>query len=523
MNDPTAERPSPALGDLRTSAEADECVRVKSDGPDNPEGTRTGVEARLDFPHSPGKLPTPHGPGVLVGVQTETEGERESPPAVSGEEDWGVASAESAPLPEKWRRHARELAQYLRRRQRDLDEREARLNSDAAKLEHEDRLLRLLWSQRVEEWEEKRLELARREAELDHRESTLRRREEELEDRAASMRLREEVLDQREYQIGLGEFDLANRRREWEDRVKAFEEHHRDLEALAAVLVPAAEPIPTGTENCPAPERDARPQSETQGAESVARESSSESAPALPPAEGEVGEDPRRRERSLAEIEAQSNHVRHRAEDLLRSLEDDREKLRQESRELRHRWAKLERQLLADWTARNRALLEREEKLRTAAAKNQALLEGAQSLHRQALEHRAAAEELLAQLAKRASQVFIHKKLAQWRRALKAAYQEHVDAADQKLAECRRIYRETSALQEAVAEQWRQHEAAWTERRKELWEQAQELARREEELRLAEHDWRLERRKCETVELRLLTEIHRLRERLREAGSQTSD
>lgn len=523
MNDPSVERPSPTLGDLRTSAEADEGVRVKADRPGEPEGMGDGVEARLDSPHAPGKLPTPHGPGVSLGVQTDTNGEREAAPAVSGEEDWDLVSAESALLPEKWRRHARELAQYLRRRQRDLDEREARLNSDVAKLEHEDRLLRLLWSQRVEEWEERRLELARREAELDHRESTLRRREEELEDRAASMRLREEVLDQREYQIGLGEFDLANRRREWEAQVKAFEEHQRDLEALAAVLVPAAEPIPTGDQSRPEPEHDARPQSETDGAESVARESSFESAPALPPAKGQVGEDPRRRERSLAEIEAQSNHVRHRAEDLLRSLEEDREKLRQESRDLRHRWATLERQLLADWTARNRALLEREEKLRTAAAKNQALLEAAQSLHRQALEHRAAAEELSARLANRASQMFIRKKLAQWRRALKAAYQEHVDAADQKLAECRRIYRETSALQEVVAEQWRQHEAAWTKRRKELWDQAQELAQREEQLRLAEHDWRLERRKYETVELRLLTEIHRLRERLREAGSQAAD
>lgn len=523
MNDPTAERPSPALGDLQTSAEADEVVFVKADRPDTPEEPGSGVEARLDSPHSPGKLPTPHGPGVLLGVQTDTEGEGEAPADVPDEMDWDLVSAESAPLPEKWRRHARELAQYLRRRQRDLDEREARLNSDAAKLEQEDRLLRLLWSQRVEEWEEKRLELARREAELDHRESTLRRREEELEGWAASMRLREEVLDQREYQIGLGEFDLANRRREWEDRVRAFEEHNRDMEALAAVLVPAAEPIPTGDESRAEPGPDARPSREMRREESVAGDWGSGSAPDLPPAEGQVCEDPRRRERSLAEVEAQSNHVRHRAEDLLRSLEEDREKLRQESRDLRHRWATLERQLLADWTARNRALLEREEKLRTTASKNQALLEAAQSLHRQALEHRAAAEEVLARLANRASQEFIRKKLAEWRRALKAAYQEQVDAADQKLAECRRIYRETLALQEAVAAQWRQHEAAWTERRKELWNQSQELTQREEELRLAEHDWRLERRKYETVELRLVTEIHRLRERLREAGSPASD
>lgn len=520
MNDPSAERPSPTLGDLRTTVEDEASAFVETDRPGEPRESESGVEARLDAPHVAQKLPTPHGPGVSPGVKSPPHGEDEAAEAVFCEEEWELTATETASLPERWRRHARELAQYLRQRQRDLDEREARLNADAAKLEHEDRLLRLLWSQRLAEWEEKRLELARREAELDQRESTLRRREEELEERATANRLREEVLDQREYQIGLGEFDLARRRKEWESRVRAFEEHSRDLEALAAVLVPAEERSPTIAAALPEPERSPNGE-EACEAPPVAPDSGPEVVSASSPEQTDVGEDPRRRARSLAEAEAQANHLRHRAEDLLHGLEQDCDKLRQESRDLRSRWATLERQLLADWTSRNRVLLEREQELRAAAAKNQAALAAAQSLHRRALEHRAAAEELLARLSGRASQELLRKRLSQLRRALKAAYQDHVEAAEQKLAECRRIREETSALQEALATEWRRHDAALTERRNELLDQARQLTRREEELRSAERDRLLERRKSETVELRLLTEIHRLRERLRKACGQT--
>jgi len=517
MNDPSAERPSPTLGELRTSAEAEASAFVAVDRPGEPKESDTGIAARLDSPHAPQELPMPHSPVVSPGPKSETPRDGEVPEAAFGEDEWDLTGTETASLAEKWRRHARELAQYLRQRQRDLDEREARLNADAAKLEHEDRLLRLLWSQRIAEWEEKRLELARREAELDQRESTLRRREEELEEQAAANRRREEVLDQREYQIGLGEFDLARRRREWESRVRAFEEHGRDLDALAAVLVPAEDPSPTIAGALPEPEHGAPPAEEASEGRPIALDSGSDAAPASSPSESEVSEDLRRRTRSLAEAEAQANHLRHRAEDLLHHLEQDRDKLRQESRDLRNRWATLERQLLADWTTRNRVLLEREGELRTAAAKNQAAIEAAHVLHRRALEHRVAAEELLARLSGRTSQVMLRKRLSQLRRALKAAYQEQVDAAERKLAECRRIREETSALQEVLAAEWRRHDAALTERRKELLEQARELTRREEELRLAERDRLLERRKYETVELRLLTEIHRLRERLRES------
>ena len=520
MNDPSAECPSSTLADVRTSSEAEASAVVQADRPGEPRGSATGVEARLDSPHAPRELPAPHGPGVSPGVKNDTAGAGEAPHAVFGEEDWNGAALETAPLPERWRRHARELAEYLRQRQRDLDEREARLNSHAAKLEHEDRLLRLLWSQRVEEWEERRLELARREAELDQRESSLRRREEELQEQAAAMRTREEVLDQREYQIGLGEFDLAGRRREWESRVRAFEEHSRDLEALAAVLVPAEEPPPPMAETLPQAEGCHPPVEQENPRGPIAPDFRPAIVPASPAEGSDASEDLRSRERSRAEAEAQANHLRHRAEDLLRELEQDRDKLRRESRDLRNRWATLERQLLADWTTRNRVLLERERGLRTAAAKNQAVLEAAQSLHRRALEHRTAAEELLARLSGRASRAALRKRLSRLRRALKAAYQERADAAEQKLAECRRIHEETSALQEAVAAEWRRHDAALTERRKELLDQARELAGREEQFRLAERDWLLERRKYETVELRLLTEIHRLRERLRESRGQ---
>ncbi|GAB4137164.1 MAG: hypothetical protein Kow0040_23610 [Thermogutta sp.] len=517
MNDPSAERPSSTLGDLRPSSEAEAADFVEASRTAEQKESESGIEARLDSPHAPRKLPAPHGPGEALGPKPDKDPAAPYPTAFPDDE-WDVATSDTGPLPEKWRRHARELAEYLRRRQRDLDEREARLNSDVAKLEHEDRLLRLLWSQRIEEWEEKRLEFARREAELDHRESTLRRREEELENQAAALRTREEVLDQREYQIGLGEFDLAARRREWESRVRAFEEHSRDLEALAVVLVSPEPSAPTISEISPQAASRAADEEKASRETTAAGDFGPEAAQTSSAPEWSTDDDLRHRERSLAEVEAQANHLRHRAEDLLRVLEEDRDKLRQEARDLRNRWATLERQLLADWTARNRVLLEREQALRTAAAKNQAVLEAADSLHRRALEHRAAAEELLVRLSGRASQVVLRKRLSQLRRALKAAYQERADAAENKLAECRRIQQETAALQEAVAKEWQRHDAALTERRQELLEQARELARREEELRLAERDRLLEVRKAETVELRLLTEIHRLRERLRETG-----
>ncbi len=520
MNDPSAERPSPTLGDLRTSVEAEAAAVVGTDRPVESGQSEAGVEARLDSPHAPQRFSTPHGPGISPGVPALLHGEDENAEAALCDEEWELTATDTASLPERWRRHARELAQYLRQRQRDLDEREARMNADAAKLEHEDRLLRLLWSQRLAEWEENRLELARREAELDQRESKLRRREEELEEQATAHRLREEVLDQREYQIGLGEFDLARRRKEWESRVRAFEEHSRDLDALAAVLVPAEEPSPIVAGALPEPDRGPNGE-EACEATPVAPAADPGFLSASSPVPSDAGEELRRRARSLAEAEAQANHLRHRAEDLLHGLEQDCDKLRQESRDLRNRWATLERQLLADWTTRNRVLLEREQELRTAAAKNQATLAAAQSLHRRALEHRAAAEELLARLSGRASQVLLRKRLSQLRKELKAAYQDQVDAAEQKLAECRRIREETSALQEALATEWRRHDAALTARRNELLDQARQLTRREEELRSAERDRLLERRKYETVELRLLTEIHRLRERLRKTCDQT--
>jgi len=544
MNDPSAEQLSPLCGDLRKSPEA-EAVVPDENGPMGGEcGVQGDIHARVDPAHAPQNRSSPHGSRVLGDVSGDAVIPQEhegAPPPSSGRDD-EVEDPKSPPvasLLERWRRHAQELAEHLRHRQRDLDHREARLHSEAARLEHEDRLLRLLWSQKLEDWEEKRLELARREAELDHRDSALRRREEELEGRLEALRVREEVLNQREYQIGLGEAELAKRRKEWEDRVRAFENHQQDLESLAAILVPSDEATPSASQAVEdGPGRSEREWADRPEAaeplitvsfpadrESCERRAGSPAvvevlvprAVAEPRSEGDCRD--RGRERALAEVEAQANQLRHRAEDLLRELEEDRDKLRQESRDVRSRWSMLERQLLDDWTARSRILLQREEELRTAAARNQTLLHTAETLHRQALEHRTAMETLWARMSGKIPRAELRRRVMKLRRKLAATYRRQMALAEQKLAECQRLRAETAALQETLTAQWQAQNAALEERRKELLAESRHLTGREQEFRFAERDWLLEKRKYETVELRLLTEIHRLRERLREALS----
>src|SRR5947208_1868024 len=102
-----------------------------------------GAEWRVDPPHA---------------LPGESDGG-----AASSEDDWQADGADSlASLWSQMRTQAHQLADAMRRRQQDLDRREANLHAQAEQLEQESRSARLWWQGQLEE-------LGRREQELNRR------------------------------------------------------------------------------------------------------------------------------------------------------------------------------------------------------------------------------------------------------------------------------------------------------------------------------------------------------------------
>ena len=126
-----------------------------------------------------------------------------------------VAGIEGSESPAgQLRLQAAELADYLRRRQNDLDRRQSQLNAQLAQVEQESRAARMSLAEREAELDQQRQQL---EARLAQRAAELERRHQQLEARQAKQ---EAEWDQRRQQL---EARLAERAAEWDQRRQQLE------------------------------------------------------------------------------------------------------------------------------------------------------------------------------------------------------------------------------------------------------------------------------------------------------------
>lgn len=428
-----------------------------------PEGE---ISARVDPAHESTLQPN----SALRETVTEKAGDL--PPV----EDNAVAAefpASQVPDPtltrERLRRHARQLAEYLRKRQANLDRREARLNAQLAQYENDLRASRLIFAERLAEWEEKRRILADQEAALARRRAELGEREEAIQQREHVLSRWEETLRQKEVELRHREEELERRRSELLRREAELQFREQDLTSLAVMVEPAG---------------------------------------AVSPATAQKADTP-------AEAEAELARLREEATALLRDLREARHNLRLEERRWRQQAMVEQRQALAELAAEREAVSRRSRALDQFYQELLQLKNQIQAEHLAALEEHLAAQELLAALdAKRAAWA-TEKILAlrQEREALLGAQREEQERRRKELVQ---LYRRLEELREWVQGERARWEQELHMRRQELQELAQRvqeqqrnLAEREARLLEQQHAWQLHK-------LGYRMEIQRLRQRLRD-------
>lgn len=477
MPDSTSNRPTPPI-----------------EAPAFPEGGTgpvSGLTARVDPPHqiyptggSPGwGAGTPHPAAVLPTADgTQPGAQKASPPPGSelASNAAGEAPTSLSPdlSPERLRKHARQLADYLRRRQQDLDRRESRLNAQLAQLENDIRAMRLLWTERHAEWEEKRQLLADRELTLARRRAELGEHEEAIQQREQVLAQWEDSLRRKEVDLARRERELQEQRRELVQREAALRFREEDFSALAVLLEPVA----------------------AQSAEQSATDT--------------VYLD--QVTRALSEEEKQLRQLLQRAESVLAELVASRRRWQEEERRWRHQWAVEQREHWAELASEQEAVARRARAVEQSRQQVLRLKEEVAIKHREALAHHLAACEVLAELAAERPSAEIVEKLEVVRRAWKETLNEAETTQQQRLRELRELGQQMQQFHARLQEEKRRFDEYLEKHITDLNDRAERLAQREQELALKQAEIEEHGRRFRLDELHYQDEIQRLRQRLRE-------
>lgn len=430
------------------------------------------VSARIDPAHT-----SPQQPKSLA-RDASLESVAASPsPAVSPASTAGTAqlpAQDQEVLRERLRRQARQLGEYLRRRQADLDRREAQLNARLAQLENDERASRLLFSERLAEWEEKRQALAeehatiaRKRAELAEREDAIQQREQVLSQWEESLRQKDALLRQKEQELERRKNELLRREADLQFREK-------DFTSLAVVV-----------EN-----------GHTDGSSPLLADAST------------AGEE-------LTQIQ----QMKQEATELLKGLREALRQFKQEERLWRQQWLAEQQEVLDDLMAQRDALTRRGQFLNQYEKQLQQLKAEIQARYLAALEQRLAAQELLARLQPAQIAEFSEKliNLHKQREAiLQAQHTEKVKVRDELEILLKRLLE----LQRTIQTERDQLENAFQTRRQQIERLAEALKQREKQL--AEKQYRLDalHHAWQLHRLGYRLQITRLKRRIRELEQQ---
>lgn len=370
------------------------------------------------------------------------------------------------------RGQAAELAEYLARRQGDLDEREAALHARSAELEKQSRAARLWVLERQHELHEQRAELGgqpRQPSQADL-------------DAAQTQQQLAAHLAHREQELGKREQELATREAHW---AEACEKQKSDLEAELW-------------------RREAQWQSPS--AEQVAeRRRLEDLSGKLREREQRLG----RAESLLAEQQAEVE-TRARQCDRLRTELDDLE------RSQRQVLAGERERSEAELARRKLALEQRGEELDVRTAAVEQLRGDLTRLHRETLEMRLATEELWAQLAGALAPATLTQSLARLRAKLADYYKLSERELESRQQDLGRLAAKVAGQHDKLAARRQQVEDWAGKRQAEIEQQAvrlvareQELARIERRFQQRELDWQAERDGFQQEIRRLMREIRR--------------
>lgn len=443
-----ASEATPVGPELMVSARIDP---AHSSGPEPNSATHNRVEESAD--HSEENT-SPAGTGAVPDLLLETEGPGDIPVTQ-----------------ERLRRQARQLAEYLRRRQADLDRREARLNAQLAQLENDLRASRLLLAERLAEWEEKRRALADEAAAVARRRADLGEREEQLQQRESLIAQWEETLRRREQELREREEELERRRKDLLHREASVRLREEDLTALAVLVEP-----------------------------------NSATPPEAVPGSGQ---------RASHYEEAELRQLLEEARTLLKELREARKRFRQEERQWRRQWAEDQRRALAELEEQKEAIRRRGQTLAQFHEELVQLRREVEAKQLAALEHHLAAREVIAAVDPD-KVAEITQKILSLRKERESLLREQAEEQQHKEQQLAELHHQTEELLKQVREEKARLETAIAARWEELDQLAQQLADQKRRLaeqaaRLAEkeHAWRLHR-------LGYRTQIRELRRQLRE-------
>lgn len=378
--------------------------------------------------------------------------------------------------PERVRRHARQLAAVLRRKQEQLDHREAQLNARSAQIENDVRVLRLIWNERHAEWEEKRQLLAEREAVLAQRRAELGEREEALSQREQFLTQWEESLRSREADLAKQEQALEQKRKELARREADVRFRESDLTALAVLIeeVPSAE--------------------EAQG-----RDDACKASPAL--------------EADLLRKRSELVHFWHEAKRLFLELRDARQQWKDEERQWRQRWLVEQRQAMAEIASQREAIARRAQALDRLEVELRQLKKDVDTKWREAIEHHLAGCELAATLEEKGhAPAAVARQLIALRQKLEESVKaslEEQQLREQRMANARN---RLEAIHRQIAEEKKRLDEYTKQRLSELEKIACQLTEREKQLVLKENEMNERATAWQLAELEYVLEIQRLRD-----------
>lgn len=459
---------SEPMSPLQTAASCDPTLSQSSTSPE-----LLSTTARIDPPHVVGESK------ALAGHQPQdaaSSGPSRPDQVSSVETNMDEAlQSEKALSPERVRRHARQLAAVLRRRQEQLDHREAELNARSAQIENDIRALRLLWNERHAEWEEKRQLLAEREVVLAQRRAELGEREEAVSQREQFLTQWEESLRSREADLARQEQALEQKRKELARREAEVQLRESDLTALAVLV-----------DQSPA-----------------ASEADSKGEDAMLSSSLDV---------NLLRKQSELAYFCQEAKRIFSELQDARQKWKEEERQWRQRWAIEQRQALAEIAAQREAVARRAQVVDRLEIELRHMKANVEARVREAIEHHLAACELAATLEKDRTPAAVAQQLIALRRKLEESVNRSLEEQRQRDRQVATAQSQLEAIHRKIVEEKKRFDEYVKRRLDEIERLASQLTEREKQLVLSENEINERATAWQLAELEYVLEIQRLRD-----------
>ena len=406
------------------------------------------------------------------------------------------------------RAQAEQIGAYLRKRQRDLDAREARLNSQLAEYENQVRGARAWFVDRRDELLERERHVAALEQQLQARQVELAPTEQELAQRFADLNAAEQAIQSRQEEIErhaahADQEQDARREAAWLPIRRALAQIEERRQAVEAQILQVEEREQRLARRAAGP----LPEELAREAELDARAKELDSrAKVLAEREGR-----------LTEAERQLNHGQTQIAQLRQQLENERQRLDEQARTERRRQAEAQRAMEAELATRRESLERTSEQIdhrRAALAQSQAEVT---DLHRETLEVRLATEELWTELSAVAPPATLASALAATRARLAEHYRlERGEIARQKV-ELAEVAASLSDQHAHLKAQTREFQDWLAARESELERQAAALVTREQELDREQTEQREAELQSRAQRFELEQEVRRLTAALRHA------